>query len=371
MSFRFWRRIRIAPGVTLNLSKSGGSLSFGPRGAKFTIGPRGKRATVGIPGTGLFYTTTLPSGRSSGRRSASYSAPAVPTVRPEDRLTLGFFKRLITPDDEEALVDGCRELVLGNEDKALQHLEQATHLADGAYLAGFLALKQERLIEAANYLATAAEKYRRLGTYFSKYGISATMSLPITDEVSAHVGPDLRGVLLGLVEVYQRQERWEDAIACLERLLRLEPDDVVVKLSLAELLLDARPGDKTNRQESRFGRAEGTPEGREPRTASVNVCRKIVRLAEGIENETPVHTALLLYKARALRGLGLLIAARETLTGALRRRKGRSEELLRALRYERALVYENLGQRRRAHSELEKLYAEDPDYEDVAARLGL
>lgn len=182
MSFRFWRRIRIAPGVTVNLSKSGGSLSFGPGGAKFTIGPRGKRATVGIPGTGLFYTTTVPSGRSSGRRSASYSAPAVPTVRPEDRLTLGFFKRLITPDDEEALVDGCRELVLGNEDKALQHLEQATHLADGAYLAGFLALKKERLEEAANYLATAAEKHSRLGRYFSKYGISATMSLPITDE---------------------------------------------------------------------------------------------------------------------------------------------------------------------------------------------
>ncbi|MBW2130664.1 MAG: DUF4236 domain-containing protein [Deltaproteobacteria bacterium] len=32
----------------VNLSKSGGSLSFGPRGARFTIGPRGKRATVGI-----------------------------------------------------------------------------------------------------------------------------------------------------------------------------------------------------------------------------------------------------------------------------------------------------------------------------------
>jgi tetratricopeptide (TPR) repeat protein len=346
MSFRFWRRIRIAPGVTLNLSKSGGSLSFGPRGAKFTIGPRGKRATMGIPGTGFFYTTTLPSGRSGGRKTASYSAPAVPTVRPEDRLTLGFFKRLITPDDEEALVDGCRELVLGNEEEALRHLEQATHLADGAYLAGFLALKKEQLEEAATYLATAAEKHSRLGRYFSKYGISATMSLPITDEVSAHAGPDLRGVLLGLVEVYQRQERWEDAIACLKRLQRLEPDDVVVKLSLAELLLDARPGDK-------------------------NVCRKIVRLAEGIVNETPVHTALLLYKARALRGLGLLDAARETLMGALRRRKGRSEELLRALRYERALVYEELGQRRRARSELEKLYAEDPDYEDVAARLGL
>ncbi len=49
------------------------------------------------------------------------------------------------------------------------------------------------------------------------------------------MGPDLRGVLLGLVEVYQRQERWEDAIACLERLRQLELDDVVVRLSLSLL----------------------------------------------------------------------------------------------------------------------------------------
>ncbi len=243
-------------------------------------------------------------------------------------------------------MDGCRELVLGNEDKTLEYFKDAVHLADGAYLAGFLALKKEQLTEASDYLSSAAEKHSRLGRYFSKYGISAVMSLPITDEVSAHMGPDLRGVLLGLVEVYQRQERWQDAIACLERLRRLEPDDVVVKLSLAELLLDAHPGDK-------------------------NVCQKVVRLVEGIENETPIHAALMLYKAKALRHLGLATAARDTLTVALRRKKGRSVDLLRALRYERALVYEDLGQRRRARSEFEKLYAEAPDYEDVAVRLGL
>ncbi|BCW97495.1 MAG: hypothetical protein KatS3mg024_0322 [Armatimonadota bacterium] len=346
MAFRFWRRIRIGPGVTVNLSRSGGSLSFGPRGAKFTIGPRGKRVTAGLPGTGLFYTTTLPGGSSPGQRRKSCSGPVVPVASPQDRLTLGFFNRLITPDDEEALIDGCRELVLGNEDKAVEHLEKAVHLADGAFLAGLLALKQDRLQEAANFLATAAKKHSRLGRYLSKYGISATISLAITDEVTTHIGPGLRGVLLGLVEVYQRLERWEDAIACLEQLRRLEPDDVVAKLSLAELLLTARPGDN-------------------------NVYRKVVRLAEGIENDTPVHTALLLYRSRALRGLGLLDAALDTLTGALRQRKGRSNELLRALRYERALVYQELGDRRHARSELEKLYAEDPEYEDVAARLDL
>lgn len=54
---RLWRRKQIVPGVRLNLSKSGVSLSLGPRGAHYTIGPRGTRATIGAPGTGLYYTT--------------------------------------------------------------------------------------------------------------------------------------------------------------------------------------------------------------------------------------------------------------------------------------------------------------------------
>jgi len=76
-------------------------------------------------------------------------------------------------------------------------------------------------------------------------------------------------------------------------------------------------------------------------------------------------------KAKALHGLELLDAARDTLTGALRRKKDLSADLLRAVRYERIQVYEDLGQHRRARSDLEKLYAEAPDYEDVATRLGV
>lgn len=155
MGFRFWKRIGIAPSVTLNLSKSGGLLSFRVRGAKFTVGSTGKRATVGIHGTGLFYTSTFPSGKAS-KRSASPCRDSTAIVRPEDRLTMGFFKRLITPDKEEALVDGCRELAPGNEEGALQHLHKAVHLADGACLAGFLALKKERFEEATEYLTTTA-----------------------------------------------------------------------------------------------------------------------------------------------------------------------------------------------------------------------
>lgn len=57
MGFRFQRRIRIAPGVSLNLGKTGASVSVGPRGAKMTFGKRGVKSSVGIPGTGMRYET--------------------------------------------------------------------------------------------------------------------------------------------------------------------------------------------------------------------------------------------------------------------------------------------------------------------------
>jgi Protein of unknown function (DUF4236) len=60
MGFRFYKRVNLIPGLRMNLSPSGPSLSIGHRGAWFTVGPRGKRVTVGGLGTGLFYTTKIP-----------------------------------------------------------------------------------------------------------------------------------------------------------------------------------------------------------------------------------------------------------------------------------------------------------------------
>jgi hypothetical protein len=56
-SLRFFRRVKVLPGLTLNLSKSGPSVSMGVRGAHMTFGRSGARRTVGIPGTGIFYTS--------------------------------------------------------------------------------------------------------------------------------------------------------------------------------------------------------------------------------------------------------------------------------------------------------------------------
>ena len=71
MDFRLFRRIKIAPGITLNLSKSGLSASAGVRGARVTLGPRGVRRTVGIPGTGISYTEISSLSDSSRKRRSS------------------------------------------------------------------------------------------------------------------------------------------------------------------------------------------------------------------------------------------------------------------------------------------------------------
>jgi hypothetical protein len=55
MGFRFRRRLRVVPGVYLNISKSGFSTSIGRRGATLNLSKRGARTTVGIPGTGVSY----------------------------------------------------------------------------------------------------------------------------------------------------------------------------------------------------------------------------------------------------------------------------------------------------------------------------
>jgi len=57
MATRFQKRIKVLPGVTVNIGKTGVSTSVGIKGAHVTVGNGKTRTTVGIPGTGLSHTT--------------------------------------------------------------------------------------------------------------------------------------------------------------------------------------------------------------------------------------------------------------------------------------------------------------------------
>ena len=56
MGWRFQRRRKVLPGVSVNLGKKGASVRLGPRGAGVTAGRRGLAATLSLIGTGLAYT---------------------------------------------------------------------------------------------------------------------------------------------------------------------------------------------------------------------------------------------------------------------------------------------------------------------------
>src|SRR5439155_26058868 len=76
MPWLFKRRVRLMPGLTLNLGKRNVSVSVGRRGAHYTTGTAGSRFTVGVPGTGLYHSTIVEHAQTATRpgfRAASLS----------------------------------------------------------------------------------------------------------------------------------------------------------------------------------------------------------------------------------------------------------------------------------------------------------
>lgn len=354
MGFRFRKRIKILPGVYLNLSKSGFSVSLGAAGATLNLGRHGSenssRLTFNLPGAGIYYEKRgiLEGDKKSSSEDKSAASPE-PETLPEaivtaSKLDLSFLDRLMMPGAEAAFVDGLRLLNEGDEQGALDKLRGAVSIADGAILAGLLAYYEGRYEEALQYTLAAKEKAAELGLQFAKYGLDIQLVLPITEEMTVHIRPDMEGAMMLLANIYKEMGRDMETLAMLHGLHTRFPNDLVVRLSLVELLFDH---------------------------ASPDLYRKILELTDGIENETAVHAALLLYRGITMRRLGMPEVARDILTQALRRTKDRPEDLLLALRYERALAYEEMGKKAKAEDELKKIFATHSTYEDVAQRLGI
>ncbi len=125
MAFRFWRRIKIFPGVHLNFSAGGPSLSLGPRGASVTLGLRGAYANLGIPGSGLSYRTRLhvPQVPRKGLLNAYDDLPGSPLNGPSATSNANANVNL-TRTDEQLL----RDLLIDRERGAVNWDERARWL---------------------------------------------------------------------------------------------------------------------------------------------------------------------------------------------------------------------------------------------------
>ena len=71
---RFRKSIKLAPGIRLNASTRGASVSLGGRGATWNVSLRGVRTTVSIPGTGVSWSRQL-SGRARSRPPSRRASP--------------------------------------------------------------------------------------------------------------------------------------------------------------------------------------------------------------------------------------------------------------------------------------------------------
>ena len=84
MGLRFRKSISIIPGVRLNFSKSGMSVSSGVPGFRKTINTKGQvTTTVGIPGTGLYYVDTKKAeNKQSNRNGNTQTQPSIAQSQP-------------------------------------------------------------------------------------------------------------------------------------------------------------------------------------------------------------------------------------------------------------------------------------------------
>ena len=344
MGFRFWRRVKIAPGISLNLSKSGLSCSVGPRGAKYTFGMSGQRATVGLPGTGLYYTKKLNTKKSRKSKKTYYEEPE--SNNDTSALDLGFFQSLFTPKDEKDFIAGCKEFIKNNEHDAFKYFQNSLELADSALLAGILALKLKLFDDAVICFNKALEHEKDLNTLFTKYEILPMAQLRITEEISVYIQADKKSVILGLIEAYQAVDDIYNASKHLQELHSMYPEDPTITLSLVELLYLDYPRNTEN-------------------------MKNILDFVGNPENDSEIHAALMYYQALALIELKMFVIAKDVLTKALRKRKDRSKDLLIAIRYQRAMVLMELGKKSRAMEDLQKVYIENPNYENTAELLGL
>ena len=96
MGLRLRWRFRVAPGVHLNVSKSGLSVSLGGAPATLNIGREGLKGTISAPGTGIAYSKDLPfAPQSQQTQPPLVEMEAAPRLNSPDREGPGILSALI------------------------------------------------------------------------------------------------------------------------------------------------------------------------------------------------------------------------------------------------------------------------------------
>ncbi|MEY2399613.1 MAG: hypothetical protein QOJ00_2787 [Actinomycetota bacterium] len=327
MGFRLRKSIRIVPSVRMTFSKSGIGYSAGVKGYRVTKRADGRiQRTASLPGTGLSYVTTSSGSGGSRRAPQRRSTPPRYAPTPVTRArTPGWFAPRATKDLYRAATAGD---IAAMQQVRTSHAELAFA---AAALIGVHALStgdNERALEPLES-AFATGRDPAADPFIAKY-TSVRFSLSVADGVTAVLSLNRDAIGLALAEVYQHHDRLDDAIKVVEQ---LEPTTYAA-VSLAEL----------------YAEVEEWPE--------------VIDVTEGVTNEDDATAMLCVYRGVAFREQALYEAARQSFKEALRTKKRDPVVRHRAL-LERARTYEREGKRAMARKDLERIMAEDSNYEGL------
>ncbi|WP_212744394.1 DUF4236 domain-containing protein [Rhodococcus sp. Q] len=351
MGFRFQKRIKLAPGVSLNVSKSGIGYSVGGKGVRVTKSANGRvTRTLSVPGTGLSHSQTVrraPSRRSSAptRSTPTRSTPPSalgplppfqpvaatppPVHRPQWALDV-----LALADAQDPTLFPPVARYWGPSMPELRilvaTLEGLLHFTQGAG-------DPDRTGRARELLAWSIAQQADVTRIEPLLAELADHSWPveIVHGVTANLHLGDAVAALAVAELHQEAGALDAAIDAVER---ISSPSTPAALSLADLYSEA---------------------GRD---------NDVIDLTTGITNEDDATALLLALRGRAFGRQGYAEAARESFKEALRIRSRSASVRHRAL-IERAQV--DLGQNRKAaaRKSLEKILSEDPAYPGLTEAL--
>lgn len=186
----------------------------------------------------------------------------------------------------------------------------------------------------------------RIGELYLKYELYFDLSLPITDVCEVIMRPDAITAQLMKTEALLHTGHPREACDILMKLHKEDPANLLVIISLMELILQIAPENK-------------------------KWLEALARMSSIKITDSPVQAVVLYYRGIIMKQLGLYGFAQEILADAMKRRKDRSKGLILAIMEERAAIYELDGDAGQARQMWEKIYAEEPDNETAKKKLNL
>jgi hypothetical protein len=308
MGFRFQKRVKIIPGLRLNISRRNVGLSAGVKGARLSVNTSGRvTRSVGIPGTGIYNVKSTSLHGGQGNRSAVSAAdspvPVSPAPRPgilSPKWVRELYKVLILAPDLTQLPR------VGAEYEQARPVAALLEAVSVAIPAG----DTDRAITLLTPLYTSGYEPSN-DAFLKKYAPNFVIDMVIGGSISVELRPDHDLIGLFLAESLQSKG---DLPGTAEILEQLTPSTVTA-ICLADVYIDQKRWDP------------------------------VVDRTNGITNDDEAATYLLIQRGIALREQGYPIAAREALKEALRVQPRPAELRHRAL-IERGVTY--LAENKRA-----------------------